>query len=233
MVDGVSGNTTTPDAPAPEAGTDMPVSPMDQLAPATEAAVEPETDPIPITVGTTALDNTASEPTETPEPEIAEVKVEPDFSEPEAAEVSAEPNPAPEPEVVVAPPTPEPPATFEATPPSVDTPEALEPDIDTPAHSSKADPAMQDLAHRVSQALVDLEELRGQKEDMELQLKELQNRHGELDRRIEQQRKITTDLLDQVHKAIVGTDMPEESKDSTPGFAPPPPEAPKAQPKKK
>ena len=82
---------------------------------------------------------------------------------------------------------------------------------------------MQDLAHRVSQALVELEALRGEKEDLELEIKRLQDKHTELDHKIESQRKLTTELLAQVHKAILGEEIKLGGPDQDSELAPPPP----------
>lgn len=219
MVDGVIGTPglSMPNSLPPQQPSSMPVSPFVE-APAPEPTPLPE---LPTPEPPTSIPVQAP-----PAPAPAEILAPPPTVESEF--VPSAPSAIMPEYVEPAPAAPEPVLSADRTPtpePSyqVPEPEAPAPEPESAAH---VDPAMQELAHRVSQALVDLEELRGQKEDLESQLAALQRQHGDLDRKIEQQRKVVTELLAQVHKVIVGDEAPgapaAEEKPDTPPAQPRP-----------
>ncbi len=62
--------------------------------------------------------------------------------------------------------------------------------------------ALKDLANQVARALVELDNLKAEKDALEKQLTELQRKHDELDQKIKEHRQKISDLLKQVQTII-------------------------------
>jgi len=71
-----------------------------------------------------------------------------------------------------------------------------------PAKTSVDEGEIQSLANEVAQALVELEKLKDEKDDLEKQLNELQTRHKVLDEEITTHKQVVTELLEKVQKVI-------------------------------